>query len=154
MKLLYSLLITLLFTSCISVKADINSTAEESTDYELAEAGIRLVLEKQVTAWNKHDLEGFMDGYWKSDQLKFYGASGLTLGWDQTLANYKKRYPTKRETGTLNFVINDISIIEGNNYWVMGEYHLKREIVDAEGIFIIIFKQINGEWKIVADMSC
>ena len=154
MKLLYSLLITLLFTSCISVKADINSTAEESTDYELAEAGIRLVLEKQVTAWNKHDLEGFMDGYWKNDQLKFYGASGLTLGWDQTLANYKKRYPTKRETGTLNFVINDISIIEGNNYWVMGEYHLKREIGDAEGIFIIIFKQINGEWKIVADMSC
>ena len=154
MKLLYSLLITLLFTSCISVKADINSTAEESTDYELSEAGIRLVLEKQVTAWNKHDLEGFMDGYWKSDQLKFYGASGLTLGWDQTLANYKKRYPTKRETGTLNFVINDISIIEGNNYWVMGEYHLKREIGDAEGIFIIIFKQINGEWKIVADMSC
>ena len=154
MKLLYSLLITLLFTSCISVKADINSTAEESTDYELAEAGIRLVLEKQVTAWNKHDLEGFMDGYWKSDQLKFYGASGLTLGWDQNLANYKKRYPTKRETGTLNFVINDISIIEGNNYWVMGEYHLKREIGDAEGIFIIIFKQINGEWKIVADMSC
>ncbi|RCT53900.1 DUF4440 domain-containing protein [Winogradskyella sp. KYW1333] len=154
MKLLYSLLITLLFTSCISVKADINSTAEESTDYELAEAGIRLVLEKQVTAWNKHDLEGFMDGYWKSDQLKFYGASGLTLGWDQTLANYKKRYPTKRETGTLNFVINDISIIEGNNYWVMGEYHLKREIGDAEGIFIIIFKQINREWKIVADMSC
>jgi len=154
MKLLYSLLITLLFTSCISVKADINSTAEESTDYELAEAGIRLVLEKQVTAWNKHDLEGFMDGYWKSDQLKFYGASGLTLGWDQTLANYKKRYPTKRESGTLNFVINDISIIEGNNYWVMGEYHLKREIGDAEGIFIIIFKQINGEWKIVADMSC
>ena len=154
MKLLYSLLITLLFTSCISVKADINSTAEESKDYELAEAGIRLVLEKQVTAWNKHDLEGFMDGYWKNDQLKFYGASGLTLGWDQTLANYKKRYPTKRETGTLNFVINDISIIEGNNYWVMGEYHLKREIGDAEGIFIIIFKQINGEWKIVADMSC
>lgn len=154
MKLLYSLLITLLFTSCISVKADINSTAEESTDYELAEASIRLVLEKQVTAWNKHDLEGFMDGYWKSDQLKFYGASGLTLGWDQTLANYKKRYPTKRESGTLNFVINDISIIEGNNYWVMGEYHLKREIGDAEGIFIIIFKQINGEWKIVADMSC
>ncbi len=154
MKLLYSLLVTLLFTSCISVKADINSTAEESTDYELAEAGIRLVLEKQVTAWNKHDLEGFMDGYWKSDQLKFYGASGLTLGWDQTLANYKKRYPTKRETGTLNFAINDISIIEGNNYWVMGEYHLKREIGDAEGIFIIIFKQINGEWKIVADMSC
>ena len=51
-------------------------------------------------------------------------------------------------------VINDISKIEGNNYWVMGEYHLKRAIGNANGVFIIIFKKINGEWKIVADMSC
>ena len=95
-----------------------------------------------------------MEGYWKSENLKFYGARGLTLGWKQTLANYKKRYPTKRETGTLNFVINDISKIEGDNYWVMGEYHLKRDIGNADGIFIIIFKKIDGAWKIVADMSC
>jgi hypothetical protein len=154
MKYLYSFLVALVFTSCISVKADINPTVDQTTDYELAEAGIRLVMQQQETAWNKHDLEGFMDGYWKSDQLKFYGASGLTLGWEQTLANYNKRYPTKRESGELNFVINDISKIEGNNYWVMGEYHLKREIGNADGIFIIIFKQINGQWKIVADMSC
>ncbi|WP_411893344.1 YybH family protein [Winogradskyella sp. A2] len=154
MKYLNGLFAALLFTSCISVKADINTTTQESTEYELAEAGIRLVLQQQVTAWNKHDLEGFMAGYWRNDQLKFYGASGLTLGWEQTLANYKKRYPTKTESGELNFVINDISKIEGNNYWVMGEYHLKRNIGDADGIFIIIFKQINGEWKIVADMSC
>ncbi|MCA0152049.1 nuclear transport factor 2 family protein [Winogradskyella vincentii] len=155
MKYLYSFFIALLlFTSCISVKADVYNTSEKTTSNELAEAGIRLVLQQQESAWNNQDLEGFMDGYWKSDELKFYGASGLTKGWDQTLANYKKRYPTKRETGTLNFVINDISRIEGNNYWVMGEYHLKREIGDANGIFIIIFKQINGEWKIIADMTC
>ena len=36
----------------------------------------------------------------------------------------------------------------------MGEYHLKREAGNADGVFIIIFKMINGEWKIVADMSC
>ena len=111
-------------------------------------------METQEIAWNKHDLEGFMQGYWKSDQLKFYGANGLTLGWKNTLANYKKGYPTQAESGSLNFVINDISKIEGNNYWVMGEYHLKRQVGDADGVFIIIFKKINGEWKIIADMSC
>ena len=89
-----------------------------------------------------------MQGYWKSDSLKFYGSRGLTYGWENTLNNYKKGYPTKAESGTLNFVINDISKIEGDNYWVMGEYHLKREVGNADGVFIIIFKKINGEWKI------
>ncbi|GGG39959.1 YybH family protein [Bizionia arctica] len=115
---------------------------------------ILAVLELQETAWNNHDLEGFMKGYWKNDSLKFYGGSGLTLGWDKTLANYKKGYPTKAESGILKFVINDISKIENNTYWVMGEYHLTRDVGNANGVFIIIFKKINGEWKIIADMSC
>ncbi|BAO75986.1 YybH family protein [Winogradskyella sp. PG-2] len=156
MKFIYTAVIALLFVSCISVRADVtteqsNQTTTSRTD---AEAGIRLVMEAQEIAWDNHDLEGFMQGYWKSDSLKFYGSNGLTKGWKNTLANYKKGYPTKAESGTLNFVINDISKIEGDNYWVMGEYHLKREVGDADGVFIIIFKKINGEWKIVADMSC
>jgi hypothetical protein len=111
-------------------------------------------MEAQEIAWNKQDFEGFMQGYWNSDALTFYGANGLTKGWQNTLDNYKKRYPTKAESGMLQFVINDISKIENDNYWVMGEYHLKREVGDANGVFMIIFKNINGEWKIVADMSC
>ncbi len=156
MKYLYILAFAFLSLSCISIKADVTSETieKQDTDFDSAEAGIRLVMEAQEIAWNKHDLEGFMQGYWKSETLKFYGSNGLTLGWENTLANYKKGYPTKAESGTLNFVINDLSKIEGDNYWVMGEYHLKREVGDADGVFIIIFKKIDGQWKIVADMSC
>lgn len=112
------------------------------------------VMKLQEIAWNNHDFEGFMEGYWKSDSLKFYGGSGLTKGWKNTLENYKKGYPTKAESGILKFIINDISKIEDENYWVMGEYHLTRDVGNANGVFIIVFKKINGEWKIVADMSC
>jgi ketosteroid isomerase-like protein len=156
MKYIFSIAIALLCFNCISIKTDVTTTdtIEKSDTKELAEAGIRLVMEAQEIAWNNHDLEGFMQGYWKSDSLKFYGSNGLTKGWNQTLANYKKGYPTKAESGTLKFVINDISKIEGDNYWVMGEYHLKRDVGDANGPFLIIFKKINGDWKIVADMSC
>jgi len=127
MRLIYTLLFALLFVSCISVKADVTTETKTNTSSSIAdaEARIRLVMKQQETAWNNHDLEGFMQGYWKSDSLKFYGSNGLTKGWENTLANYKKGYPTKAESGTLNFVINDISKIEGDNYWVMGEYHLK-----------------------------
>jgi hypothetical protein len=112
------------------------------------------IMATQEKAWSNNDIDGFMQGYWKSDSLKFYGSNGLTYGWDKTLANYKKGYPTKNETGTLNFKINDISMINDKSYFVMGEYHLKRNVGDADGVFMIIFKKINGEWKIIADTSC
>ena len=146
MKYIYFVFALLLF-NC-------NNNTEQKDTFETDKAEILKVLNLQEDTWNNHDLEGFMEGYWKSDSLKFYGSSGLTKGWENTLNNYKKGYPTKTESGTLNFVINDISKIENDNYWVMGEYHLKRDIGNADGVFIIIFKKINGEWKIIADMSC
>ena len=86
---------------------------------------------------------------------EFKGSSTINL-WNGTAT--LNVYPDdKIKIGdTLNFKseINDVSRIENNNFWVMGEYHLKREVGDADGVFIIIFKNINGEWKIVADMSC
>ena len=138
----------------ISDQFDQCKTYQQKDTFETDKAEILDVLNTQEITWNNHDLEGFMQGYWKNDSLKFYGSRGLTYGWENTLNNYKKGYPTKAESGTLNFVINDISKIEGDNYWVMGEYHLKREAGNANGVFIIIFKKINGEWKIIADMSC
>jgi len=112
------------------------------------------IMKTQEKAWSNNDLEGFMQGYWKNDSLKFYGLNGLTFGWNKTLANYKKRYPTKDHSGTLSFTIDDISKIENESYFVMGQYHLKRNVGDANGVFMIIFKKIDGKWKIVADMSC
>ena len=112
------------------------------------------VLRMQEQKWSNHDIEGYMEGYWKSDSLKFYGANGLTYGWQKTLDNYKKRYPTKGHTGTLNFKVNDITRISDDAYYVMGEYHLTRPIGNANGVFMIILKKIDGKWKVVADTSC
>ena len=118
------------------------------------EAAIRKVMEDQRMAWNNYDLEGFMQGYWRSEELKFYGSNGVTYGWDNTLDRYKKAYPSKEHTGTLKFVLNEISKINKGSYYVMGEYHLERSVGNADGIFMIIFKKIDGEWKIIADTSC
>jgi len=139
------LLLSILY---ISVTGCIAQSEEDDKNAILA------VMALQEEAWSNNDLEGFMQGYWKSDSLKFYGSSGLTKGWQKTLNNYKKGYPTAEHAGTLSFKINDISKINNGSYWVMGEYFLKRSVGDANGVFMIIFKKINGHWKIVADMSC
>ena len=132
-----------LFISC-------NSSNNEISDRE----EIKKVLMKQQEAWSNNDIDGFMEGYWQSDSLKFYSGGNLSRGWQNTLDNYKIRYPSTAESGKLEFTITDISQINKDAYWVMGEYHLFREIEDAEGTFLIIFKRINGKWKIVADSSC
>lgn len=143
MKRLFLIASLILFSSFTTI-----TTSEKDVEE------IKQVLQDQQTAWNNYDLEGFMRGYWKSDELKFYGSNGIVRGWDKTLERYKKAYPSQEHTGTLKFVINDISEIEKDSYYVMGEYHLSRSVGDANGIFMIIFKKIEGEWKIIADTSC
>jgi hypothetical protein len=141
-KLVFLFAAILVLSSC--------KTATEAQDKK----DILAIMDAQQIAWSKHDLEGFMQGYWKSDSLKFYGSNGVTLGWDKTLANYKKGYATPNHSGILKFKINDITKIEKESYYVMGAYHLTRKIGDASGVFMIIFRKIKGEWKIVADTSC
>lgn len=124
----------------------------QTTEQEDKEA-IQAVLKAQRLAWSDNNIEKFMEGYWKSDSLKFYGSNGVTYGWENTLERYKQAYPTADHTGILSFKINDISKITDDAYYVMGEYHLKRNAGNASGIFMIIFKRIDGEWKIIADTS-
>lgn len=129
----------------------INSYSQ--TNEEADVKAINKVLKKQRIAWSNNNLEEFMEGYWKSDSLKFYGSNGVTYGWDNTLERYQKAYPTKKHTGKLSFRINDVTKISEGAYYVLGEYHLKRDVGNADGIFMIILKKINGEWKIIADTS-
>lgn len=138
----------LLFVSLICLSS-IDSFAQTKD-----ENAIKNLLETQRQAWNNYDLDGFMQGYWQSEQLKFYGSNGVTYGWKNTLERYKKAYPSKEYVGTLNFTIKEISKIDRNSYYVMGAYHLERSIGNANGIFMIVLKKIHGEWKIIADTSC
>ncbi len=146
-KLLFLLLGIVINFSCCK-----NTSFKEQEEKDKQE--IIAVMKTQEKAWSSHDLEGFMEGYWKSDSLTFYGRSGVTYGWDKTLRNYKEGYPTKEDTGILRFTIKEVSKIGEGMYYVMGAYHLIRDKGNADGVFMIIFKKIHGKWKIIADTSC
>ena len=143
MKNLLLLVLMVSFLNC-------NQQTTEKKDQD----AILSILETQRIAWSNGHIDTFMDGYWKDDALKFYGSSGVTYGWNNTLERYKKGYPTKEDMGSLKFKINDISKINDGAYYVMGEYILTRTVGNANGIFMIIFRKIDGVWKIIADTSC
>jgi ketosteroid isomerase-like protein len=116
-------------------------------------AAIRNLLETQAKSWSNNDIEGFMEGYQKSDSITYFGSGGIRHGHQAMLDSYRERYPTKAHTGTLAFTLHDISKISEDAYWVMGEYNLTREVGDANGTFMIVLKRINGKWKIIGDSS-
>lgn len=126
---------------------------ERMANYEVSKKEITAMMLQQATDWSNGNIKAFMEGYIKSDSLKFIGSSGITYGWQQILENYKKRYPTKDHTGILTFNLLSFDQLANDVFLVIGEYHLKRAIGDANGMFSIILKRFNGKWKIIADHS-
>ena len=116
-------------------------------------AQIRSLLNEQTASWNKGDIEGFMQTYWKSDSLMFIGKSGVTWGWQQTLDNYKKGYPDQTAMGTLSFNILQVKRLSTDYFSVVGKWMLKRTIGDVSGHFTLLLRKIEGRWVIVSDHS-
>lgn len=117
------------------------------------EAAIRKIMDDQVAAWNRGDLEGFMAGYWNSDKLVFVGSSGVTRGWQPTLDNYKKSYGTQAKMGTLTFSGLEINVISKDAASVLGKWSLKREKDNPNGTFTLLFRKLKEGWRIVMDHS-
>jgi hypothetical protein len=114
------------------------------------ENAIRMVLDKQVVAWNEANINEFMKGYWKSDSILFIGRK-ITSGWDSTLLRYKKSYPDKAAMGKLRFEILRLDFASTNACLVTGKYFLAREKDNPSGIFTLLFKRKKGQWVIVYD---
>ncbi|GGK80251.1 DUF4440 domain-containing protein [Rufibacter glacialis] len=111
------------------------------------------VMRQQSEAWNKGDLETYMQPYWKSDSLLFLGKNGPTYGWEKTLQNYRKSYPTPEAMGHLTFTLLKTEQLSKEVVFVVGKWHLRRTIGDVQGHFTLVFRKIDQEWKIVADHS-
>ena len=115
------------------------------------EREIRDVLNFQVECWNEGDIECFMEGYWKSEKLMFIGSKGITYGWQQTLDNYKKRYPTRDAMGTLEFDIKVVEPISDEFWHVIGQWSLQRKEDNPSGHFTLLFRKLDDQWVIVSD---
>ena len=105
----------------------------------------------QRIAWNNGDIDGYMQGYWKSDSLAFVGKSAPVYGWQKTLDRYKKAYPDKAAMGKLRFTILKVGLLDKSNAFVLGAWRLDREKDAPGGYFTLWFKKIKGVWVIVVD---
>ncbi|GAA4023259.1 nuclear transport factor 2 family protein [Hymenobacter glaciei] len=143
---------TLSLLACLAGTGTAAAQSGSKTDLAARKAIVQ-VLTTQTAAWNRGDIPGFMEGYWKSDSLVFIGKKGPTYGWQPTLANYQKGYPTAAAMGQLDFSGLRVSLLTPTAAQVVGHWHLARPAAlgDLQGYFLLVLRQIDGQWKVVAD---
>jgi hypothetical protein len=116
------------------------------------EDAIRAVLDSQVAAWNRGDLEGFMVGYWKNDEMTFCSGGTITKGWQPTLERYRKRYQVEgKEMGRLTFDVIRVEPIVDSIALVRGRWRLLLKDGKPEGLFTLQMKLFPEGWRVVYD---
>ncbi len=112
---------------------------------------IREVLNRQVIAWNKGNITGYMAGYWQSDSLRFVSGGDINLGWQATLERYQRRYHNRDLMGRLQFSQIDIRVIDEKTALAFGKWALQRKNDAPWGLFTLLFRKMDNGWKIVHD---
>ena len=115
------------------------------------DAEIRAVLSAQAAAWNRGDIDGFMNGYARSDATEFISGDRLARGWQTVRDRYKKKYDSREKMGTLTFSELKITRLGGDAALVIGRWRLVRKSDRPHGRFTLLFRHMPHGWRIAHD---
>jgi len=127
--------------------------AQQVSPDDAEKLAIRHLLQAQVDAWNARDLEGFMKGYWRSEDLTFFSGGHATEGWQTTLDHYRQRYQGEgKEMGKLDFFDLRVELLGTDAAFVRGHWHLLLKSGQEQGgLFTLVLKKFPEGWRIVHD---
>jgi uncharacterized protein (TIGR02246 family) len=116
-----------------------------------AEDEIRDLLADQADAWNRGNLEAFAKPY--AEDCIYVGKQ-VIKGRENVLAQYKKSYPTASAMGKLAFRNVEVREAGERIAIVTGEWSLEKPESAGKtigGVFSLVFKNMDDEWRIVLD---
>lgn len=148
MKKLIIVVAMALVASCATHR----STAP-TLDHAADAAAIKELLETQKVAWNMGRIDGFMEGYWRSPELRFASGGSVTKGWQKTLDRYKKNYNDRSKMGHLDFSDLEVNQLSVDAAVLHGRWKLTREDDAPHGLFTLVLRKIDGDWQIISDTT-
>ncbi len=123
---------------------------EQGRDGDI-QSQVRAVIAQGEAAWNAGSIEGYMETYWNSPDLRFASGGKVTFGWQETLDGYLKRYPDRAAMGRLVFSDLDIRVLSADAALAFGAWRLIREHDQPHGLFTLQLRRFDEGWRIVHD---
>ena len=124
-------------------------TAAEQSSNSVSQ--IQSVLSAQQDAWNRGDIDTFMDGYARSPTTVFVSEDEVRHGWETVRDRYRIKYSDRAKMGTLSFSDIEVTMLSPDAAVVLGRWQLKRGNDEPHGRFTLIFKRLPEGWRIVHD---
>jgi len=112
---------------------------------------IQAVLRDQQNAWNRGDIDAFMNGYAQSASTVFVSGDEVTRGWDTVRERYRKKYSDRTKMGTLTFSEIEVTPLSADSAVVLGRWKLQRANDQPHGRFTLVFKRLPEGWRIILD---
>ena len=117
----------------------------------VAPDSVQAVLDAQEAAWNRGDIDGFMEGYARSPKTTFVSGDDVTRGWQTVRDRYAKKYDSREKMGTLTFSDLTITPLCDDAAIVLGSWSLQRKEDQPHGKFTLLFRRLTEGWRIVLD---
>jgi len=114
-------------------------------------AEIQSALKAQQDAWNRGDIDAFMNGYARSPSPVFISGDEVERGWDTVRERYRKKYSDRTKMGTLTFSEIEVTPLSPDSAVVLGQWKLQRTNDQPHGRFTLVFKHLAEGWRIILD---
>lgn len=114
---------------------------------------IRTAFDGWGAAWNNGDLEGYLEGYWDSEQTRYVSNAQVVRGKAAIVAGYRSRFPRSEALGTLALQHIEVEAIGEQDALIFGVMAHTLDETTREVAFTVHVRQIDGTWRIVSDHS-
>ncbi|MBV8212583.1 MAG: DUF3225 domain-containing protein [Verrucomicrobia bacterium] len=108
---------------------------------------------RMVDAWNKHDIDAYVDGYWRSDDLVIVVEGENIRGWNLLNKAYHVGYPNREEMGTLMLDRAQIQMLAPDIGFVLTWFTAIFPKKKQFGTDTMVFKKLPEGWRVAVSHS-
>jgi hypothetical protein len=123
----------------------------ESSSSTTDEEQIYAVILNQLRYWNAHDIEHYMDCFWKSSDLLVVIDGEQIMGWAELLATYQRGFPNRQEMGTITLQRVKIQRLSSDFFLALSWFTIRIRDRDSYSTDTLIFRKLPEGWRVISD---
>ncbi|MCW2701937.1 MAG: hypothetical protein JWQ45_3472 [Blastococcus sp.] len=129
-------------------------TTEDATsrvDAARVRREVEAVLDRQLAAWSRGDIEALVATYLPSDDVRYASGAKVLRGVEQIRAGFRAAYPDRAAMGDLEFSHIETAALSASDALMFGQWVITRHSGVLRGLFSLHVRHTGQEWLVVSD---